>query len=200
MKQNIKHQQKGALLLEILVVTAILGVILSLGAQMIYVSLQSNKIAGDRDVAIGILNETIEAVRSIGDEQWSNIYSLTKPTQHYYPKQSGGKWVTTSGDEVVTMNGILYTRYFAVSNVNRCNDTSRGIASSTSCSPSNNYSDDPSTQKVTVTVSWSGSEPISQTEYLLRWRNKVTAQTSWTGSGGESGTNVTTGNSLQITP
>lgn len=187
---SVTCQQRGALLLEILVVTAILGVILSLGSQMVFVSLKSNKTAGDRDVAVGLLNETIEAVRAIGDERWQTLYALLHNGTHYYPVSSGGKWMVSAGgsDETVVANGINYTRYFTIENVSRCNDATRTIASSTTCTPSNtNYSDDPSTQKIIVSVSWSGSEPITQTEYLLRWRNKVCPQTDWSGGANPGG-------------
>lgn len=174
-------QKRGALLLEILVATAILGIILSIGSQMVFVSLQSNKMAGDRDVAVGILNETIEAVRAIGDGRWQTIFELAHNGTHYYPVALNGTWAVSAGgsDESILVNGINFMRYFIIENVSRCNDGSRGVASSTTCSPGNNYSDDPSTQKVVVSVGWNGGEPIVQTEYVIRWRNKVCPQTNW---------------------
>lgn len=190
MKLDTTYQNRGALLLEILVVTAVLGVILSLGSQMIFVSLQSNKAAGERDVAVGLLTEMIEAVRAVGDERWQSIYGLAHNGTHYYPLSSGGKWTISAGgsDETISMGGVSYTRYFTIEHVNRCKDSNRGIASSTSCSPlATDYVDDPSTQKIVGTVSWSSGGPITQTEYILRWRNKVCPQTDWSGGGNPGG-------------
>lgn len=176
--------QKGFLLLELLVAISILAIILSVGSESVYVSMQSGKTSSESDAAIGLANETLEAVRAISDERWQNIYDLTKGAQ-YHTVQSGTKWATSTASEILALNNATYTRYFTVENVNRCNDSSRTIASSTVCAPADNYSDDPSTQKVTVTVSWQGSgSPVVISDYFSRWRNKVCTQTDWSGGVG----------------
>ncbi|MBI5400871.1 MAG: type II secretion system protein [Candidatus Yonathbacteria bacterium] len=183
---NIQYSAKrGSLLLELLIAISVLAIVLSVGTQAVYVSLQSGKTSAESDVAIGLANEALEAVRSTAEEKWQNIYTLTKTTQHYYPAQSAGKWVLTAGDETIALNTANYTRYVTIENVNRCNDTSRLIASSTpGCTPSTNYSDDPSTQKVAVAVSWQGNgSPVTVSDYFFRFRNIVCLQTSWTSSG-----------------
>lgn len=176
--------KRGALLIELLVAISLLAIILSIGSESVYVSMQSGKTSSESDVAVGLANETLEAVRAISDERWQNIYDLTKGAQ-YHPVLSGTKWATSTASELIALNTATYTRYFTVENVNRCNDSSRTIASSTTCVPANNYSDDPSTQKVTVTVSWQGSgSPVIISDYFLRWRNKVCTQTDWSGGVG----------------
>jgi len=175
---------RGALLIELLVAISLLAIILSIGSESVYVSMQSGKTSSESDVAVGLANETLEAVRAISDEKWQNIYDLTKGAQ-YHAVLSGTKWATSTASELVALNTASYTRYFTVENVNRCNDTSRTIASSTTCVPANNYSDDPSTQKVIVTVSWQGSgSPVVISDYFSRWRNKVCTQTDWSGGAG----------------
>lgn len=182
---------RGALLIEILVTISILAVILSLGAQSSFVSLRASKSAGEKDVALNLAIETMEAVRSASDEKWQNLYDLTKGSaNHYYPSQSSGKWViNNSGDQALTVNGIQYARYFVAQNVCRGTDSSRNITgitdsdgSVTACS-TNGGSLDPSTQKATVTVTtnWATSTAITFSQYFSRWRNRVCDQTSWTG-------------------
>lgn len=180
--------QKGSLLLELLLSISVLAIILSLSAQTMLVSLQSEKVSGERDVAVALANETLEAVRAVADEKWVNIYSLTKGSA-YYPLASANKWTLTAGTENVALNNATYTRSVVIENVNRCLDVEAGggrnLASTTvGCTPSTNYLDDPSTQKATVTVSWTGGNPIVISEYFFRWRNKVCNQTEWIGNGG----------------
>ena len=181
---NIQHStQRGALLLELLIVIAILAIILSVGSQAMLVSMQSGKVSGERDVATALANEALEAVRGVTEEKWQNLYNLTgKGTTHYFASStvSAGKWTltatSTATDELVVMNGITYTRYVIVDNVSR-DATSRAIVTS-------GGEDDPSTQKVTVTVSWPNADTVTISDYFFRWRNKVCSQTSWAGAGG----------------
>lgn len=176
-------KKQGALLLELLIAISILAVILSIGTQAVYVSMQSGKTSGENDVAMALAGEALEAVRAVTDEKWQNIYNLSgKGSTHYKTVQSGNKWTVDTGDESITQNTMNYTRYFIVENVNRCNDSSRSIASSTSCLPSNNYFDDPSSQRISILVSWQGAgSPIVINNYFFRYRNKVCVQGDWSG-------------------
>lgn len=183
--RKIYTRKRGALLIELLMALSILAIILSLAAQSMFVSLQSEKTARDRDAAVGLLAETLEAVRAVSDERWRDLYDLTKGSQHYYTLQSDAKWSIAIGDEAVTVSDTQYSRYFVIEDVNRCADIgpdgAYGIASSTACTPANNYLDDPGTQKVTAVVSWGEGSFISASEYLFRWRNSVCKQTDWSG-------------------
>lgn len=176
---------RGALLLELLVAIAILAVILSVGSQAVFVSLQSGKTSGESDVAMGLANEALEAVRGVAEEKWQNIYDLTKTSQHYYATSTipTGKWTLFTGDEIILLNNVAYTRYVIVENVNRCTDALRAIASSTpACTPlATDYIDDPSTQKVTVTVSWPNANPVTISQNFFRWRNNACSQIDWSG-------------------
>ncbi|MBI4692262.1 MAG: type II secretion system protein [Candidatus Terrybacteria bacterium] len=166
-------QQQGSLLLEILISMAVLVLILSLGVQIGAVSFQANKISREKDVALNLLNETMEAVRAVSDEKWQNLYNLTKIDRHYYPQQSGGKWIFVQGDEAIAINGVNYTRYFIVEN------TSRDPATNDIQPVYNELNEDFSTQKVSVFVTWPGAGPLSSSQYIFRWRNKICSQTEW---------------------
>lgn len=183
--------QSGQLLLEILIAITIAGVILALGSQITVVSLVSNKVAAERNVGLGLLEETIEGVQSVASEKWQNLYNLTHGTANYYPQQLEleGKWILTSGSEEVALNNITYTRSFNVRNV--CRDTTTrhitGITDSdgtaTTCNSSGGIFD-PSTEKVTATVSWPNASPLLSEEYFAgRWRNKACNNTSWVTDG-----------------
>lgn len=171
---------RGALLLELLLAISILAIILSVASQSVLVSLNSEKFSGERDVAVALASEALEAVRGVADEKWANMYGLTgKGATHYRTVQSGNKWILEAGDETVALNSASYTRYVIIDNVSRDSSANRLIESTY-----NATNDDPSTQKATVTVSWTGGSPIVISEYFFRWRNKVCDQTGWVGNGG----------------
>ncbi len=178
--------KRGAFLLELLIVIALLGIILGVGTQAVYVSLQSGKTAGERDVAVGLASEALEAVRGITEENWQGLYNLTENTQ-YDTIQSGSKWVTTTTITPIALNNASYTRSFIVQNVCRDTASTRSITgitdtngTTTTCVASTGEFD-PSTQKVTITVSWTGADPVTISEYFVRWKNKTCAQTNWIG-------------------
>ena len=183
MKQRSTVQSrysKGSLLLELLIVIALLALILSVGAQGVYVSLQSSKVSGERDTGSALATEGLEAVRGVAEEKWQNIFNLTKASQHYQIALSGTKWVLVPGDEIINLNNATYTRYVTIDNVSR--DTTTRLIESTY----NATNDDPGTQKVTVTVSWgnTGGESFSVSDYFFRWKNKICNQTDWSGGAG----------------
>ena len=73
--QASNSTKKGSLLLELLIVISLLAIILSVGSQAVFVSLQSGKVSGERDVAMGLANEEFEAVRGSTEENWQTIYN-----------------------------------------------------------------------------------------------------------------------------
>lgn len=212
-RQISNVSRSGQLLLEILVAISAAALVVGLGAQLIFVSLQANKGAAEKNVALGLLEETLEAARDATGEQWQNLYNLVKNDSHH-PEKSGGKWVIATGTENVAIDSITYTRSFVVQNVCRDNSnrnitgiTDSNGSSTTACTVSDG-SPDTSTQKVTVTVSWPNAPSLLAGEYVTRWRNKVCSQTSWASQSSAtstcpvttygSSTNITTGTSLQL--
>lgn len=165
-------------MLELLIVISLLALIFTVGTQAMLVSLRSDKNSSERDSAYNLASETLEIVRNISEENWQNIYSPTgivKGTTHYYPlKDFSSGWVLFEGDDIVVINGISYTRNIVIDNVSRDSSLDRKIEASYNAS-----NDDPNTQKVIITVSWSGGNPVIINGYLFRWKNKLCTQTSW---------------------
>lgn len=214
---GFRRHQEGQLLLEVLVAVAAAAVIMSLGGPLVVVSLRSNQVSSEKNVGYGLIQETFEAVRGATTEKWQNLFNLSEGSTNYFPQQSTGKWILTaqSGSNAdVPINGITYTRTFTVQNVCRSGVAVTGITdsggSTTACTGAGG-SHDPSTQRVTATVSWPNADAITFSEYVTRWRNKACLQTSWS-TGGSSGvktcpdttydtaTSLTTGPSLTISP
>jgi type II secretory pathway pseudopilin PulG len=168
--------EEGQLILEILIVIMIIGVVVAIGSQIAVVSMQANKLSLERDVASGLSQQMFEAIRSIATENWVNIYEPADgkgASNHYSVTSSGGKWIIASGDNATSINGISYTQYFTIDNISRDPDTS-DIESAYNAS-----NDDPSTQKITVHITWGNGESISFTDYISRWRNKLCEGTNW---------------------
>lgn len=92
-----------------------------------------------------------------------------------------------TGTEQVAYNNVQYTRYFAVQNVNRDACGSGNITSNaaTGCSGGSGIVEDPSTQQITVTISWpvagSGVRTATFTQYISRSRDQVMKFIDWSG-------------------
>lgn len=100
-----------------------------------------------------------------------------------------------SATEVAQLySGHPFTRYFSVEDACRTNDASSTISGTVPC-PSGSLVD-PSTEKITTTVTWptSGNLGSIETEdYITRWQNDVFSQDNWSGGGGYDGPYTTPG-------
>jgi hypothetical protein len=172
---------RGQLLIEILLAISVTAIVISLGAQMTFVSLKSNKLTGERDTATALMREELEAIRAASHEDWFNLYNLARsPTQNYASENMAtARWTLAAGSDATTTDLVVFTRYFVVDNVSR--DGTGAIEATY-----NSSNDDPSTQIVTATVSWAGGS-VSNVEYFSRWRNKACYQTDWAGGAGQTG-------------
>jgi len=167
----------GSLLLELLLVISLIAIIFAVGTQAILVSLKSDKVSSEKDIASNLASETMELMRGVAEGNWQNIYlpsGIVKGTTHYFPLKVNNSWTLSPGDETVVINGISFTRSIIINNVSRDSTVDRKIETTY-----NSTDDDPNTQKITVTISWSGGNPVTIDGYLFRWRNKVCDQTLW---------------------
>ena len=176
----MKHE-KGFSLFEILIAIAVFSVVGVSVSQLIGVALQADKTAGQKTVAVNLAQETMSAVNALAGEQWNNIYGLSG---NRYPANTAAscgsvKWCVQSGIESLPpIDGLTYKRSFTVSNVSRASGTIENTY--------NSANDDPSTQEVTVTVSWEDATAnqlgsVSLNNYFTRARNTAASQTDWSG-------------------
>ena len=170
----------GQSLVELIIAISIAGIIISSAAGGILMVIRSNEIAGKTQVAASLAVALSDNLVSMAEGNWNNIYGLSKGSANkYYVATSTGQFVVQSGTEQVTVNSFPFSRYFYIENAER--DGGGAIGSGT---------DDPSTQKATVVVSYniSGSErTITESFYLTRWRNNSLRQTDWSGGSGQEG-------------
>lgn len=116
-----------------------------------------------------ILQKEVEAIRSVKETAWNSI--STPGTYHI--EQSGNGWSASSG----TINEGDFTRSFVVEDVCR---VSYGTEMPISCGGVFS-TNDPSTKKITVTVSWSffGTHSVSTSFYISRYfGNAIWTQTT----------------------
>lgn len=220
MKKNLN--QKGSLLLEILLAVAVGAIIIGAVAGLVYVSSKSGQNSGAKSSAISLAEEGLEAMQSISETDWHKIYlpptgsgdpdADKGNTIPYYIYRDGTAWalgkITILGNEGnVEIDGIIYTRKIYIDNVNRqktgnnrkiCSE--KEIAENAPGCLAGDYINDPSTQKIKVVVSKSGTSDVMLEEYLTRWKNETSSQSDWSGGSGQSGPVVAPGNKYDSNP
>ena len=145
--------KKGFTLIEVIIAAVIISTIMisiiglsASASNLSFFTLQESQ-------AQTLLNETVEAVKLVRDDNWSNISSLSTST-NYYPSFSGSAWTLTT-----TPNPIgIFTQKIVFQNVNR--DSNDDIVSSGGTL-------DTGTRKVTATVSWLKSNGTQASESII---------------------------------
>ena len=169
------QKPRGVILVELMLALGILTILGGLIATTFYAGQKSGTTAIKRTQAVQLAQEAIDAAKSVAEEDYYTFYSLSKGSGNpYYPTVPASKW-TLSTDTLyrdITLDGSTFTRKVVIDNVSR--DGSGNIESSYNVS-----NDDPSTQKMTVTVSVTGQADVVLIDYYTRWRNTVPAQSSW---------------------
>jgi len=169
----------GQSLVEILIAVGISATLIGSVVSTYVVSLNSNANARLSAVATELAQETYDNVKAISEAEWNTIYGATKGIP-YYLSLGEQTFSLASGSEDVVANDVTYTRSFVVDDVSR---SSGGDIVSVG------GIDDPSTQRVTVTVSWIGTGSARETKiggYISRTRNISILLTNWdTGPGDE---------------
>ena len=119
----------------------------------------------------GIIDEARVYNRVLNPSEIQTIANSSALPVHFF--------TVISGEESFDISGSNFIRYFYVENVNR--DANGNIVSS-------GGTEDPSTQKITVTVTWPGTTTgISFSEYVTRTGSSVFRQTDWSGGDGQEG-------------
>ncbi len=159
-----KQNQKGQLLVEILLAIAITAIMLPALLTGLFSSKQGKAQQAQRVQAVALMKEAEEVVRNVRNQGWSVF--ATNGTFH--PLISGNSWTLASGNE--TVNGL--TRSVTVSDVYR---NSSGVVVSSGGTL------DPSTKRVYIQITWGEpySSSVDSTIYVSRYlQNAASTQTS----------------------
>lgn len=174
---NIDIKEKGQVLAEILVAIVVAGIIIGGIAGTIGTSFFAGRKTRQITAASGLAQQTMEAIKTVAESNWFLLYCPPNgncpgnkgSSYHYKVVTVSSGWEFQGGEATTTIDQIVYTSYFYIENVNR--NESGDIVSSGGF-------DDPSTQKVTVVVSWEGSN-ISLVEYLMRTTSASFSDFNW---------------------
>lgn len=158
-------KQRGSLLVEVIIVTAIFGILGTGLAATMATSTTSAKQGLEHVVAAGYIKEGIEAVRSIRDQDWSQVSNGTHgltTTNGYY------EFDGTSN----ALDDGVYTRTITIEDVYRNGSLSGDIATSGVL--------DDNTKKVTVNVAWDvldgHGQNIDAVVYVMNWSSSIWTQ------------------------
>ncbi|MDD4931329.1 MAG: hypothetical protein PHG66_04280 [Candidatus Colwellbacteria bacterium] len=171
---------RGQSLVEILIAVGISATIIGGVVSTYVVSLNSNANARFSAIGTELAQETFDNVKAISEAEWKTVYDVTKGTA-FHLSLGEDSFNLVSGEEAVTIDGVPYTRFFIIDNVGR---TGGGDIVSVG------GIDDPSTQRVTVTVSWLSAGSQRQTKisgYISRTRNISLRLSNWDGGPGSTG-------------
>lgn len=169
--------QKGQTLIELLITIALAAILMPALLGGFALARSGRAQQEQRIAAINIAKESEEAVRVAAANSWDNMADGT-----YYATTSGTTWQFLSGSKEI--NG--FTRSITISSVRRDSSGNITIAGGTL---------DPSTKKISISVSWLSPIPSSITPvfYLTRHKNLNRSETTMSDfSGGVlSGTTIT---------
>ncbi|HRY76622.1 MAG TPA: hypothetical protein P5524_00435 [Candidatus Paceibacterota bacterium] len=172
--------QGGQVLAEILIAVVMAGVVIGGVASTIGTSLIASEKTKQTNTATALAQQDLEAVRTIGESNWFNIYcppSGSCPgskgaSVNYQIILSDGSWQMQSGVATTTIDGIIYTHYFNIENVSRNSEGAIVAYSGTS--------EDPSAQKITAIVSWPNIDTnFTISEYLMRTTSAYFKDFNW---------------------
>jgi len=167
---NIKYHNQAFSLIEVIVALGIFAILAAGVFSVVTSSYRNFYGTGDKHSLTVFAQEGIEAVRSIRDNSWQDIETVSGAGSKGLVKAAAGYWqFDTTADSL----GVL-SRTIVVTDVER-NANDEIVASGGTV--------DPNTKKVTVTVTGPGIDDYVLTTYLTNWSYKTWEQSDWSGVG-----------------
>lgn len=123
------------------------------------------------------LREEAYSAASAADGSWASVASAVSGASYHAATSTGG-FSVVPGAATSTVNGIVYGTSFSVDSV------WRDAADAPFASGTPGTADDPSTKKITTTVTWAyQGVPYADTveQYVARTKNEAITQTDWSG-------------------
>ena len=189
------NSQRGQSLAEILIAIGVGAILIGGTIGIMSPILRSNSETKNIQIATSLAQQYLDNLRNISEASWFNIYNppaAKGANSQFYLNATGTTYAVVSGATTTAIEGKNFTIYFSIENVNRNSCGAGNISSeaTTTCSSGPGtvgVIDDPSTQKITASVSWAQGGSLSRTSYLTRSSNKIFNQTDWSGGGSQDG-------------
>lgn len=194
--KNFLNFKSGQYLIEVIIGVTIGAILIGAGITAIVPILKNNLETKNVQIASPLVQEYLEKIQNLADSDWFNIYdppASKGESSQFYLISTGSTYEVASGATSTIVEGLVFNRHFSIENVNRefCGAgdiTEEGSVLCEGGPGSIGIIDDPSTQKITVTVSWNNEEGlISRSRYITRSRNRSFTQTNWLGGYGQEG-------------
>ncbi|MDI6820738.1 MAG: type II secretion system protein [Patescibacteria group bacterium] len=165
----------GQSLIEVIIGLAIGALIIGGATFAIFATLTTSASLQKAQSALALSQELLDKIRLVAGSNWNEIYNVPNKgtTSTYHVVVSGTILIVATGTQSRIIDGVEYTRYFSVENVNR------GAFDNIVTSGGTN---DPSTQKISVSTEWLGQGKIGVVklvDYVTRWKNAFFRQTDW---------------------
>lgn len=172
-------RKKGQSIIELLITIALSSLFIPILLTSLLSGREGRAQQEQRLQALTLLKEGQEVVRTLRDNDWSNIENIGI----YHPLISGPFWSLETDEE--TIDG--FRRRIEIADTNR---DSTGKITNSDGTP------DPSTKKITTTVYWDTPSPssVSSVQYLTRHTNLTHLDTTISDFGG---TSIQTGVAIQ---
>jgi len=179
------EKRPGQLLVETIIGLGILAVILTAVTPLFMVGTKGPAEAWKKGAAENLAKETLAGLKALEEENWNNIYrplggANKGENNPYHLVVKAGKWGLEADSDIVSLNGTNFISKIMIDNVSRTDSNGAGEIEE-NFTPAR---EDPSTQKVTIEISWPGSAIFKIENYLTRWQNNIWEQTDWAGASG----------------
>jgi len=157
-------KQIGQSLVEIILVIGLSAIIFPALLTGLVSSRQGKVQQAQRTQAVYLLNKTVDALRSVREKGWSYIRSVPLDTP-YHPEISNPTWSLVAGEYTDPVTGFKTKVEFSSVNRGDCPGSDCGKIVTTGGTV------DPSSKKVTLTISWNLPyvSSIVETLYLTRY-------------------------------
>ncbi len=177
--------KKGQILVETIIGIGVIAFVLAGIIPLFLIGIRGGAESWRTDSARLLAQEAMAATAALSRENWNILYrplgTNNKGTSNpYHPVAGVNSWGLDAGSEQITINNITFNREIFVDNVSRTGTNGAGDLEK----DYNLLRDDPSTQQITVKVSWPGSAGIELVNYLGRWQNSLWQQNDWSGGPG----------------
>lgn len=190
----------GQSLIELVIGMALGVILITATVNIIAVNLRNSLETRTVQTAAALLQEYRDALQAIGDSNWLTMYCPPAGicpgdpkggASQFYLKKTGTMYGIMGGTTSTIIEGRTFTRYFSIENINR-EDCGVGKITASAAIPcplfeqgSGAIAEDPSTQKIVMTVGWTGGRSAQMTQYLTRNKNRILHQTDWSNGSGQ---------------
>lgn len=174
-KWRTKWQRSGVIEIEVMLASALLALLAGAFVGTLIYADQSLLMAGERQRAVMLASEGVEAVRNIRDSAWNELQYNQSAVQ-----TTGGAWSFVGEGTDETLGD--YTRTITFTDICR-----NGSDTITACPGT--YTD-AETRQVDVSIAWTTllgvAQTVTETTILTNWASNLWNQTDWSGGAGQS--------------